>query len=92
MAGLTNVDGLEESPVHGSTNGVCGVLAEHDMATIVAVLESRQDVLRIIRAISICLDDTLLRPDWWVWNWQSGLSWGGHNLRTCSRNSSHRSQ
>lgn len=62
MAGLTDVNGFKEGPIHGSTDGVRSILAEHDMATIVAVIEGRQDVLRIIRAIAICLNDTLLCP------------------------------
>ena len=57
------IDMREEGKIKGSTNQVIGALVEDDMATMVAFVDSIEDVLRIIRdQIVVTVDVACLLP------------------------------
>lgn len=57
MCSLTNINVLEKGPVHGGADEVRDILAEDDVAAVVAVVEGRQNVRRVVRhAVSVGLD------------------------------------
>lgn len=64
---------FQEGPVHGRADGVRSVLAEQHMAAVVALMESRQDVGRVVGSVAVCLDSTELGPLGRLWHSQSGL-------------------
>lgn len=72
---------FQEGPIHGGADGVRGVLGKQHMAAVVAFVESRQDVGRVVRSIAVCLDGTKLCALGRVWHGQSGLDGRGVNLR-----------
>lgn len=77
---LTYVDMFQEGPIHGRADGVRGVLGKQHMAAIVAFVESRQNVGRVVRSVAVCLDGTELCALRRVWHGQSGLDGRGVDL------------
>lgn len=53
VSSLTQIHMLEEGHVHGLANSVGLVGVEHDLAAIVALLEGRQDIGRVVSAVTV---------------------------------------